>query len=231
MQVKITGKIYGARKIAAMFHYAPEVMTATVRRWFYSIRKKFVGKKGGKAGSYVRWLMRRKLKGRPGTWSKQAAGMFKGFVKARNRLEAMALVMGIPQQHQSGFVRGIEGRQAGGYPITSSKFMPVPIIDRLAAMGITDRYYKHFTGMIDSDEIVSIREGGKVLYVHQPTIEEGGDIYDATVYVGAKRVNIPGFDFQFESKFMRILPREIEYGQKRIDRTIRGLEKGYIKPK
>lgn len=232
--IKLTGKVHGAAEIRRMFAVAPDVMTTTVRRWFYSIRKKFVGKKGEKPGRYPRWLSRKRLRGRAGQWSTQAAGAFKGFMRAGSRIESMTLVMGVPQNHQSGFVRGLEKMNSGGGSISSSKYMPIPNYENL---GSTKRAHARFKSMAANNQLTPIktRGGAGIMWVDTQKMEdawgndEGVDIEDMIMFFGTKKINIPGVDFQFESKFKTFLPREIQYGQRRIDRAIRSIEKGYSK--
>jgi hypothetical protein len=232
--IKLTGKIRGAAEVRRMFAIAPELMTTTVRMWFYSIRKKFVGKKGGKPGSYPRWLARKRLKGRDGSWSAQAAGAFKGFLRAYNRIEAMTLVMGVPQKHQKGFVRGLEMMNSGGGSVTSSKYMPIPNYKNL---GSGKKAYSRFRSMCAANDLVPIRTrgGAGLMWVDKQQMEDswgnddGVGVEDMIMFYGAKKIKIPGKDLQFESKFHAFLQREIKYGQTRIDRTIRSIQKGYSK--
>lgn len=241
IEVELKGKVRGDKEVAAMFARFPVEMTRAVRGWFWMVRDRFVGRKKGKkqtakTGSYVSWLMGRRRRNRPGTWGKQAASAFRGFVTGGTATNAnpknVHLTVGIPQGHQTGFVRGLEGMSRGGYSIRSSNFMPIPIYQNLAGAGITSRTYRAFRSMNASDRLIAIRgkhTAGRVLWVDREAIEQGSDLDDATMYVGQKTTRVGAFQFQFEEKFRAILPRMIELGQKRIDRRIRDLERGYAR--
>jgi hypothetical protein len=228
---ELRGKINNAGKVQEMFAYAPKAMTNTVNQWFWSITKKYVGFKGKKPGSYVRWLERQQRKDRPGQWSKQAAGSFRGFVKSKRRIDGMTLVMGIPPNADSKFVQGLRGMSTGGFPIRTGKRMIVPITKNLAARGITGRFFQNFRAMISAKRFVTAERNGTIFYIDARALEAGASWDEATLYVGKRHVDIPGFNFQFEEKFMKRWPKEVEYGQKRIDRTIRAIETGRKKPK
>lgn len=230
IEIKLTGKVNGEKEVQRMFALFPKEMLHTVRGWLSMIRTRYVGSKiAKKDGSYPKWLMGRRRRNRPGTWGKQAALSFRGFVGG-NSIKNVHLTMGIPQKHKSGFVRGLEGMANGGYTIRSSRFMPIPIYQNLAARGITSRTRGAFSGMNASDSLIAVRgkhTAGRVLWIDRDAIEQGADLEDSVLFVGQKTTRVGAFQFKFEEKFASIMPRMIELGQKRIDRTIRSIERGY----
>jgi hypothetical protein len=228
IEIKLTGKVNGENEVARMLGAFPKEMLQTVRGWMSLIRGRFVGNKK-RTGSYTKWLQGRRRKNRPGTWGKQAALAFRGFVRGSD-LKNVHLSVGIPQGNKSGFVRGLEGMASGGYSIRSASYMPIPVYQNLAARGITSRTRKAFNAMNSADSLIPIRgkhTAGRVLWVDKNAIEQGEDLEGAVMFVGQKTTHVRAFQFQFEEKFRAIMPRMVALGQSRIDRTIRSIQKGY----
>jgi len=228
ISIDVLGSLKNQHEIKVFFNAFPDAMTETMRRWLFRVKKRYVGN-SKKDGSYVSWLKRKKLKGRPGRWSKEAAGSFKGFVKNPKNIDNMKLIMGIPEKSDSSFVQGLHMMSTGGGSITSSKYMPIPMKKNLARKNIINKFYKNFKEKVSGEDLQYMQNGSRVYWFDPDIIEEGGDLYDATMYLGLKKVTLPNINFKFEEKFLSLWPRMVELGNKRFERKIRSIKKGFIK--
>jgi hypothetical protein len=205
---------------------APRAVYGTMRHWMYRVRLKYVGGKKKSAGIYTNYLARRRLRGRDGTWSKRAAGAFKGKLKAsrRHRPSDLILSMGLPTRSKrpegQGFIDGLRMLATGG-TIKSHKFMPIPVYKNTNG--------KRFADYAGGDQLVAARKNGQVYWLLDDVIESGGDFDDALAFVGVKRVTVKRFDYKFVEKFRKQLPLRIRQGQHMIQRLARGIERGRVR--
>ena len=225
------GKVLGAGNLAKLIGFAPERITTTIRRRLYVERNKFVGnRKKRQKGSFTSSVMRRKRRGRPGTMPINVAAMFRGFVKvgAKDSVDRMTLRMGILKKHPRGFTRGIMELQKG-FTHTSSKIMPIPVYDNLAKVGISSKFTKSFHQMIASGELVTIQEGGNVLFISENLIEQGGNVYDSLLWYGTHRMTARANNFGFIRQWNTRWPKVHKRLQNAVNRTVRSIEKGYVR--
>jgi hypothetical protein len=216
--------------ISEALNVAPERIFGVVRKRLYIERNKFVGKKkSGLSGSFTRSVLRYRRRGREGTMPLQVAGMFRGFLKTPEYFgeQEMALRLGILSKRPKPFVRGLIELQHGDTTHTSGKFMPVPVYDNLAKLGITSKFGRTFRQMIESDRLVSIRTGGQVLWIDKEQIEAGANIAEATLFVGTKRVTARRMNFGFIEKFITQWPAWQTRMKNAVDREISNINKGY----
>jgi len=230
-EFKLEGNVFGADKVEQWLGEAPKAIHNGVAKWLFAERNKYVGnRKRNKTGVFTRAMLKRQHSTRRGgTWSPSAALMFKGFMKYEINPEAynLTLKMGLLSKKKSGFVEGMRQMQ-DGYTRSSSKFMPVPVYQNLQAIGYDRSYYATFKYLMDSDQLVMVRQKGYALYIHKPTIESGGDMYDATMFVGYRRISVKPQKFKFEEKWEKRMPAVMNRGRKTMDRTItRLMKKGY----
>lgn len=137
----------------------------------------------------------------------------------------MKMIMGAGTrgEEDSNFVKGLRVLGSGGY-ISSSNFMIVPIYKNFT--GSKAEPHNKFKGMVERDELVYIRTGGQVIYADKQKIDNGANIFEATMFVGVKRIKVPR-QFDFEGDWNIRLPAVISRGQKMVDRTTQRIEKTY----
>lgn len=225
----IRGKINGEKQVSFMLGYAGKRIMSSLRGWMRRERARFVGvKRRNKLGTFTRSVARRKLRGRSGTYSKRVVRAFGGVVTG-SRTGNNELRMGLLGR-VTGFRKGIEDLQTG-YTRRSSRFMPIPVVDNLEKIGVTKNYSQTLHSMIASDEIVTIRTGGVLLFVSQELIDSGSNVHEATVYIGTKRTRVKRVNFGMVEKWAKAQAGVTKRGRNAVDRVIRGINKGYIKPR
>jgi hypothetical protein len=213
---------------------APERISKTVIRRFYTERNQFVGKKKGKvAGSFTRSVMSIRRRSRPGKIPINVAGLFRGMVRTpdvEKNVNGLTMTMGILKDNPKPFVRGIMQLQKG-YTRMSGKFMPIPVYKNLEKAGITGGFYSHFRKMAEADDLVTILTGGQVLFISKEMVDNGADVFDATLFVGAKRITARPQNFQFLEKWKARWPGFLTRLDNAIKKEIRSIETGRVKAK
>jgi hypothetical protein len=210
---------------------APKRISRAIMRRFYIERNRFVGKRKKSTGTFTRSVLAMSRRTRSGKLPIQVAGMFRGVVKEQLKTGSMnilSLRMGILKDNPTQFMRGIIEMQEG-YSHSSSGFMPVPIYKNLAKIGVTYNFFKRFKEMMSAGEIESIKMGGQILFVSKKLREEYGDVYDAALFVGTRRVNVRPMNFRFIDKWRAAWPGFQKRLGNAIEREIRAVEKGYAK--
>lgn len=212
---------------------APKRISGAIMRRFYIERNKFVGKRKKSTGTFTRSVLARSRRGREGRLPIAVAGMFRGEVKgqlgAGKSMNILSLRMGILKSNPTAFMRGIIELQEG-FSHSASGFMPVPIYKNLAKLGINFNFFKRFKEMMSAGELETIRIGGQVLFVSKK-LKEGGDIYDAAMFVGTRRINVRPMNFRFIDKWKAAWPGFQKRLGNAIEREIRAVEKGYAEAK
>lgn len=223
----INGRVEGAQKISKMIGFAPEKFRETVKKWLYRERDSFVGNndpKRRKDGAF-RKKLQRKISNRGIPWEQRVTRVFRGRLEGEKSLDTMKLIMGAGTRdwRDSDFVKGLRVLGSGG-SISSSNFMIVPIYKNFR--GTRAEPHNKFKGMLSRDALVYIRVGGQVLYVDKQMIEQGSDIYGATMFIGTHRIKVPK-QFDFEGDWNARIPSVMSRGQKMIDKTTQRIEKTY----
>jgi len=238
--IDVSAEIKGADQVKHWLEKSPRYMTTEARRWFFDIRKRYVGIQNKKRlGTYTNWLKSKGLKyarGIGGTWSNPAVSAFKGFVRGSAGTGNMSLTMGTPPDSRSGFARGLENRATGNYNITSGQYMPVPMYKNLIRYGYTKNFrslIRRFIGMNFSASGLApffpIKKNGVIFFVSRTAYKSGATLKRATFFKLTKSVVHPYLNFQFESKFEKQWPKYLQLGEKRMERAMRSLELGYVK--
>jgi len=231
-ELKLEGVVNNDKQVSAWLSIAPKAVTSAILKRLYKEKARFVGaKKGNKIGTYTRHVMRMNRRGRPGKMPMNVARIFSGLVKVPRggkNVENVTLTLGMTKENHSPFVQGIIGLQSG-YTRTTSSWMPIPNYSNLEKVGITGKYYMNFKTMADRGELIPLRIGGQMLFIYEPMIETGFDLYESTLFTGVKRVSVDAMDWKFKEKFDKLYPKIVLRTQRAIDRVIRGLNRGYIK--
>ncbi len=214
--------------ISKALEIAPQRITSVIRKRFSAERNRFVGnRRKGKAGAFTRRVLALPLRNRPGTMPMKIAGRFRGFVQSPTEDSGeISLRMGILSPSPKPFIQGVVQLQSG-YSRTSGKYMPLPVYSNLAKQGVTKNYQKTFAQMMQNDELQPIKLGGKVLFVNKEMLRGGADVDDATMFIGVKRVSVPGYDFKFYQRFLQAYPAMQVRLKNAIDREIAAINRGY----
>ena len=230
IKVGITGKKTGDDKISYMLGYAPVAMLNTTRAWLGATRTKFVGRgRTGEHGAYVKWLRNRSLRGRRSLkWLAGAASAFKGWVKpGASQIKDLKLTIGAPQINPHKFTKGLELMANGGGTVQGNKYMPIPIWKNLLRRGISRGQFAYFKQIINSGKVVVKRSKKGTLMVYPTTGGGGKSALMPPIFALKKTAKIPRYDFRFQEMFMQKWPTYVRFGQGKMDKMIRGIERGY----
>jgi hypothetical protein len=224
-------------EIEQMFKTAPKVFTAAVRSWLIRERNSFVGKRG----AFVKELLSKQRKYRPGQWSQFVASAFGGRVENENNLNNMHLRMGIRDERleKLPYLEAL-GKGAKINP-KDAQWLIIPNYKNLMAVGLFGRYggrgkrsfNKLFKKMYDSDLTIVQRRGR--LFFFGDTPDAGGsheirhkhELNRKLLFVGVKSVTIPQ-QFNFGASWQKRLPKVLQRGEKAIAKAVEKIEKGKV---
>lgn len=246
--IAIQAKLTGDKKTEQLVATWPKAFQITLRRWMYAERRKYVGNKT-KEGKFRRQLMRlRKGAGAPslfrraGNWARNVIRGFKGFFRQFGQSLNMTMTMG--RKGTNNFMRGLQMMDisySGSRNISSSNYMTLPVYANLRKRGINpSEFYKSKSS--PKNQAYSIMRGnnifarkvGDTIYWFDEDLKyksgkrKGQPKRSALVFIGKKMIKIkPKFDFvrQWEGRKSQI----IKDGEGRINRTVRALNKGYMR--
>lgn len=214
MDLLIMAKVHGDDKVRRMFATAPGVFRNEYLRWLLKENEMFIGSKK-MDGAFRRKLYAQRRWSDQGQWRSQVANLFKGIVvdpvngqrvnfKTLNANVAgtgfntagisMSLRMGLLYRQQKQIHKALEFLEEGG-PISSSKYMPIPIAGR----GMVKPYQK-FQYWLKTGMFNVVYKGGLAYYFLKG---KGKKDRDALAFVGYKRTNVRfahRFSMAFENR-------------------------------
>lgn len=220
---------HGFKEVERMMAIAPSKFSSALTRWLNTERNKFVGKPGksGRAGVWTRQMMRQKLEGRSGKWSKAAAKAFKGFVKKMPT--AWNMTAGVNLSGHSGtFIESLAQMQSTHYH-SARTAMAIPNYENLAYYGITSYSAGRKTGtfkkLLQENRMTAIRlASGRSMYIMTDQ-EQDEDDPMRPVFTIKRGTRITRQYPRFDRAFKRNVPAMIERGDKAISRATERLLK------
>lgn len=239
--------IEGEKKVAAMMKQLPQEFFYSMQRWIRDERAWFLGgktSKGAKKKGYRNILANKKLKGRPGKWTKRVTHLFKGWQKkvSNQNIDKLIMEMGILGTTHHQLHKALFHHQTGG-TISSSKYMPVPIYKNLRKwLGYTGPWFKGdvhgglkseaFDYISTNKGLVGLRSGNKMLFFHPGAKRKRGEgfLKSGLLFIGTKTIKTKKAftgKFDFYGRFDRAVPKIIGRGQAVINKTVRKIEKKY----
>jgi len=232
---RLEGKIHGAEEVKKLYAIAPKAFLNTIKRWFYSERKKYVGNRKMN-GIFRRQLMGLRHAGegpfeRPWKWPKNVVNAISGVVTGIDNMGSIMLTMG--GLSDSKFIQGMammDVGYSGPRVISSSSNMTIPVYKNLAKLGIRRDWalnQKMFFGGRDGGLFAKRTANGTILYFnasdrYKTGARKGALKRSALLFIGKKQIKLnPKFDFvnQWETR----IPAAVSRGQTLIDRTVRAL--------
>jgi len=191
---------------------SPEKLRKIFLKWMYRERDNFVGRKGGKDGSFTRTLLN-KRKSSGGTWEKKVAKAFTGRIENDWNLNNMTLRMGLNLSgNAKGFRKGLED-MSENHTQSTSKNMVIPIYENLRTGSVDKNAYMTFKRMARNEEFNIGKSGGKVFYFDKA---RPGSL----LFVTAKRIPIKK-QFDFVKAWERRLPGAMNRAQAAIDKAFK----------
>lgn len=225
-------------EIEQMFKTAPKVFTAAVRSWLIRERNSFVGKRG----AFVKELLSKQRKYRPGQWSQFVASAFGGRVENENNLNNMHLRMGIRDERlkKLPYLEAL-GKGAKINP-KDAQWLIVPNYKNLMAVGLFGRYggrgkrsfNKLFKKMYDSGSLTIVQRRGRLFFFGDTPDASGSheirhkhELNRKLLFVGVKSVTIPQ-QFNFGASWQTRLPKVLKRGEKAIAKAVTTIEQGRV---
>jgi hypothetical protein len=234
--LEIKGRLRGEREVQRALHAALRVFLRFFKAWLRDERARFVGgpdSRGRKRQGFRDILARRRLKSRQGTWSRQMAHLFKGYVEDAKRIEDLLFKAGVGLRSQHQMIRALWRLQEGG-TIRSQKQMPVPVYRNLALrMGIRSGFHKAkaFRRLARKGQLVGIKEGGRVYYFDPESKRKSGRgfLKSGLLFVGLFGIRVPKMfvgRYDFYARWNRMLPAMLNRGQGVADRAATAVDRG-----
>lgn len=220
----VRGEIHNDHEVARKLGYAPKVFTRRVFGWLLTERDMFVGgKRNGKTvdGVFRKKLMR-KTSSKGTKWPANVVRIFRGEVFNSNRLDDMSLQMGPGIKRERPFVKIMEFLARGG-SVSSQNFMVVPVYRNLPSKKAP---YKLFKRMADANQLVTIRDAGRVYWFRRDDPNEESPENDL-MFIGVKRIDVKK-QFDFQGDWNRRLPTVFVRGRKTIDKAVVDIDKGKV---
>ena len=209
--IEIKTTLTGGQYIKSMFQLAPEKFLQATRGWLFSEKKKFIGDEKTD-GSFRRSVMNKKRSGRSGTWPKNVAKLFKGYVTGTNNIGTLKLTMGIAMNNPSVFTQAIAGMQ-DGYSVSSPNFMIQPIWKNLEQKGIFKKQHAAFKEMLAAGELEIINARGRLMI-----FEKYGR--GTLLWRGVKNITVPK-KIDFYEKWNNTIPAVTNRGQVAVDNVVK----------
>jgi hypothetical protein len=236
MAFVIKGKVRGDKEVVQALNRAEPVFVRYLAAWLQDERARFVGGKNSKGRTYPGFrtlLASKRLKGRPGTWSKRVAHLFKGYMPMAHRIGDLVLTMGVGLQHPVRMHRALWFLAEGGHA-SSEKQMPIPIYRNLAEIGVTKGFSgaKAFKRMIDEGRLFGVRKGGRTFYFDtQRQTARGRVRRTKPLFVGVHSLTIaPQLTgrYDFYRRWDDAQPKIVQRGGAVVDRAVVAVERGKL---
>ena len=228
MAFLLTGKLKGDREITRALGMAPGVFVRFLSAWLADERARFVGGKNSKGVSrpgYRNLLSNRRLRNREGTWARQIAHLFKGYVTNDGTLKSLSMRAGVGLRHPNKMTRAMEMLATGG-TVGGPKEMPVPVYRNLARRGITKGFSnaKVFKRLLAAGELIGIRSvSGNTLYFDKNNLTKRGKPRKAgLLFIGMHSITIPALltgRYDFEERWNKMIPAIMQRGRGVTDRA------------
>lgn len=219
--------LLGGDRVLFALRKAPDVFREEVDHWFNKERVSFMGYKDSSKAKYdgggIRGkLFNRKRLGRAGGWSPQVVGNFKGEKTDARNIQGAGLntEMVFRVSERSKIYDGLALLEKGG-TVTSSKFMPIPVFNSLAQIGITGNYHGAFKDKAESGELLPIRPKNKPGILYWFYNKNG---YRLLLFVGKKSIKVKK-QYDFLRTWNKRYPNVMLRGEKALDRATRLTER------
>jgi hypothetical protein len=231
--------ILGKDKIDMLLRYAPKAMTRTIYSWLRAEQAAFVGKRG----SFTKEIQTKKRKYRPGNWGRYVSRSFIGHVYDSSDLNKMRLHMGYDDAKlkKMPFIEALG--KGGTITPKNAAWLIIPFYKNLLSAGLFGRrgaagknsWGKLLGELSRAGQIQMIRKGGR-LFVFGDAPDKGGShktrhmhtLDRKLLFVGVRRSRVPQ-QFDFQGAWASRQAGLTERGDVRIARTIRALERGYMR--
>lgn len=214
----IEAEIKGEEKLKYLFKIAPETFRRQSELWLWREKVAFVGS-SKKDGKFTKELLNKPRKYRSGNYSRFVARSFTGVIDNKTNLNAMRLRMGIVRDNQKKSLPYLESLGFGGISTPKSKsWLMVPNYKNLADLG-----YKHEAmGKLLAnlyDRVNPVLHNGKLLVF---------DENKKLLFTGVKSRQMQR-QFNFDASWNKRTASVVKHGNTMIERTVRSLERGYLK--
>lgn len=232
----------GESNISYLLRVAPETFRRQVELWLWREKVAFVGS-SKKDGKFTKELANKPRKYRSGNWSKYIARSFTGVIDNARNLDAMRLRMGLVKGDRKKNVSYLEALGYGAN-ITpkNSEWLMVPNYKNLMSTGLYGKYGAkgknsfskllnnlygaHITPVLYHGKLLMFGDfpdkGGSHAIRHQRALDR------KLLFTGVKKTSVPR-QFNFEASWSKRLPSIEKHGKTMVARTIRSLERGYLK--
>jgi len=169
--LKLEGRLYGLKEIQTMYAAAPGAFFKAIRHRMYSERKRYIGTRGFE-GKFRKKILAKKHSGtgafkRDGTWPRNVAAAFKGYLRGDKAINTMEMHMGTGLLHPTRFSRGLammDQGYTGDRTISGNgKNMPLPVYKNLMNF-YPGAMSRAFRDMSKKNELVPVTKGTKIYW-------------------------------------------------------------------
>jgi hypothetical protein len=203
---------------------APQVFAEEVDHWLNKERLSFLGKPfkaNDVGGAGIRGKLLGKPRfGRPGNWSKGIVGQFVSYKDDKGSLHPKITM---EYARNSPMLPAMQIEESGG-TTQSSKFMPIPIFQSLAQMGITKNFHTNFKSLAADDKLVPIRANGRPDLLYWIYKIKGHLAMNKLMFIGRKHNTIKS-QFDFHRAWGRREAQALSRGQQAVYRATRKVER------
>jgi hypothetical protein len=216
-----TIELFGDEKLKWIFEHAPKAFKDAMLRWFRAERRFFVGDKF-KDGKFRQRLLNKQLSGRPGQWSEKTARLFRGYIDHRNVIDKMELRMGVGLKQRFNFARNLAAMETGYTSAPHGQWMPLPVYDNLAKIGVTKAFKSEFRKLYDKSALDPAMVNGQMMFFDDSGIKGRGH---TLLFIGARNITVRP-QFSFKRDWSARLPGIPQRGEKQMQRAIDRMTKG-----
>lgn len=237
-------KIGNEKEVRQLLAGAPGAFRNAFRILLYQERKRYIGNKK-KDGKFRKQLLRKRLNGRgpfgrKGTWPKNVAKAFKGYVFNKKTLDNMTLRMGAGLNNPSKFMLGLrkmDEAYKGSRSITSSKQMPIPLYRNIKKVYSGDASTV-FKNLSKAGKLQPVNIGNRTFWFHKDLkyktrgkgdrSKRGKFKKSALMFIGAREVKIKP-QFNFEGMLEAEKPKIVNRARRAVKQTVRRLNRGMVR--
>lgn len=208
----------GEEKLAYLFRMAPETFRRQFELWLWREKVAFVGS-SKKDGKFTKELLNKPRKYRSGNYARFVARAFTGVVENKTNLDAMRLRMGIVRPGQQKNLPYLESLGFGGISVPRNKsWLMVPNYKNLSDLGYK---YEAMGKLLANlyDRVHPVLHNGKLLVF---------DDNRKLLFTGIKTRQMTR-QFNLEASWSKRAASVQKHGNTMIERTVRSLERGYLK--
>jgi hypothetical protein len=214
-------KAYDDGRVKYALDQSPKVFAEELAHWQNKERVAFLGrevKKQESGGSSIRgFLMGKSRFGRPGAWSHSIVGQFVSYTQDKGTLHPR---MTMEFARKSPLIEAMEMEESGG-GVTSGRFMPVPIFQNLAQIGVVRAFYRKFQEMAHDEQLIPVHPSGRPDLLYWFYKRNG---HNMPLFVGRKSSTIKK-QFDFHRAWDRRASKAVARGEQAIYRATRRVER------